>query len=113
MHLKNKRAVKKNFLASCILIAVVLISRQSVAQYPIIPNAMEDSADAAMKNVQAISDEAFARAWPAIQADEKKGSHLYSGLLNQLICRRRKFLLFPVQKAVELILQVVAAVKFL
>jgi hypothetical protein len=73
MHLKNKRAVKKNFLASCILIAVVLISRQSVAQYPIIPNAMEDSADAAMKNVQAISDEAFARAWPAIQADEKKG----------------------------------------
>src|SRR5664279_1856840 len=73
MHLKSKRTVKKNFLTSCILIAVFLISKQSFAQYPIIPKAMEDSGNAAMESIGAISDAAFAKAWPTIQADEKKG----------------------------------------
>lgn len=53
--------------------AFLAISHQLQAQYPTIPPAMEDSANAAMKKIQALSDEAFAKALPVIEADEKKG----------------------------------------
>lgn len=65
--------MKKYFLPSCFLMAGFLLAQHAVAQYPTIPPAMEDSANAAMKNIQALSDEAFAKALPIIQADEKKG----------------------------------------
>lgn len=65
--------MKKYFLPSCFLMAGFLFAQHAVAQYPTIPPAMEDSANAAMKNIQALSDEAFAKALPIIQADEKKG----------------------------------------
>jgi hypothetical protein len=71
-HLK-KNNVKKYFLSSCILIASCLSSNSVVAQYPIIPKPMEDSVNAEMQKFQVISDEAFAKALPVIEADEKNG----------------------------------------
>ena len=49
------------------------IQQTATAQYPTIPPAMQDSADAAMKKIQALSDEAWSRALPTIQAGEKGG----------------------------------------
>jgi len=65
--------VKKYFLSSCIVIAACLSTQQSLAQYPIIPKPLEDSADAEMKKFQALSDAALAKALPVIQADQEKG----------------------------------------
>lgn len=65
--------MKKYFLASCFLMAGFLTAQHAVAQYPTIPPAMEDSANAEMKKFQVLSDEAFTKALPIIQADEKNG----------------------------------------
>ena len=65
--------MKKYFLSSCIVIAACLSTQQSLAQYPIIPKPLEDSADAEMKKFQALSDAALAKALPVIQADQEKG----------------------------------------
>jgi hypothetical protein len=43
------------------------------AQYPKIPPALQDSTDAVMKQVQKVSDDAFAKALPIIQQNEKNG----------------------------------------
>jgi hypothetical protein len=51
----------------------IFIFKPAFAQYPIIPHAMEDSANTEMKKIQALSDEAFTKALPIIEADEKKG----------------------------------------
>jgi hypothetical protein len=45
----------------------------SFAQYPTIPKAMEDSAERVMEEVKKLSDEAWQKALPIIEADEKKG----------------------------------------
>jgi hypothetical protein len=64
--------MKKYFIAfSVFLIAGYLHKVQ--AQYPIIPQALQDSADAEMKKFQQLSDEAWAKALPVIEADAKKG----------------------------------------
>ncbi len=65
--------MKKYFLPSCFFIAGFLTAQYAVAQYPTIPPAMEDSANAEMKKFQELSDEAFTKALPVIQADEKNG----------------------------------------
>ncbi|HEU4552329.1 MAG TPA: polysaccharide lyase [Chitinophaga sp.] len=43
------------------------------AQYPVIPRSMEDSAEAVMAQYKKRSDEAWAKAWPIIAAEAKKG----------------------------------------
>ena len=43
------------------------------AQYPVIPRSMEDSANAVMAAYKQRSDEAWAKAWPVIQAEAKQG----------------------------------------
>ena len=64
---------KKYFIPLCMFASLIAIGKQSAAQYPIIPPAMEDSANAEMKKFQSLSDEAFAKALPVIESDEKKG----------------------------------------
>jgi hypothetical protein len=59
-----------------IAISVFLVTgylHKAQAQYPIIPPALQDSADAEMKKFQQLSDEAWAKALPVIEADAKKG----------------------------------------
>ncbi len=65
--------MKKYFLPLCLLTASLLMQNQANAQYPRIPPAVQDSADAIQKDLYKYSDEAWAKALPIIQADEKKG----------------------------------------
>lgn len=59
---------------SVLFISITLAGAQPVlAQYPTIPPALEDSANAEMKKFRDRSDLAWAKAWPIIEADEKKG----------------------------------------
>ncbi|MGC4102908.1 pectate lyase family protein [Ferruginibacter sp.] len=61
-------------MSSYILTGILLASVQhAAAQYPTIPPAMEDSANKEMKRFQDISDEAWKKALPIIEADEKNG----------------------------------------
>ena len=53
--------------------SVLLISSMSFAQYPSIPPALEDSQNLEMKRFQDLSDKAWSKAIPIIEADEKKG----------------------------------------
>jgi hypothetical protein len=69
---KNKCMYKKYFFSACLL-AALLITNNAVAQYPVIPKAMEDSAEAEMQKFQLLSDEAFSKALPVIEAGEKNG----------------------------------------
>jgi hypothetical protein len=64
--------MKKYFLSLSIL-AIVGAAQSVKAQYPTIPPALQDSQDVVMKKLQAKSDEAWAKALPIIEADEKKG----------------------------------------
>src|SRR5215212_12189301 len=63
--------MKKQFISLSTLL--IGISFSSWAQYPTIPPALQDSADAEMKKVQKLSDDAWAKALPTIEADAKKG----------------------------------------
>ena len=63
----------KKYLISFGIITSFALCKEAAAQYPIIPKAMEDSVNAEMQKFQAVSDEAFAKALPVIEADEKKG----------------------------------------
>jgi hypothetical protein len=65
--------VKKYFLPVAFLLVGCAMQQQVAAQYPIIPPAMEDSANKEMQRFQVISDEAFQKALPVIEADEKNG----------------------------------------
>lgn len=49
------------------------MANKAAAQYPKIPPATEDSANKVMEGYKKLSDEAWAKAWPIIEADEKKG----------------------------------------
>lgn len=70
---KKEIITLKKYFFPCFLLASVLIGKKSAAQYPTIPPAMEDSAAAEMKKIQALSDKAFTKALPIIEADQKKG----------------------------------------
>src|SRR5215212_3476705 len=63
--------MKKQFISLSTLL--IGISFSSWAQYPTIPPALQDSADAEMKKVQKLSDDAWAKALPIIEAEEKNG----------------------------------------
>jgi len=69
----KKSTVIKYFLSFFTLAAVIFTGNGVVAQYPLIPKAMEDSANGEMKKIQALSEEAFSKALPAIEAEEKNG----------------------------------------
>src|ERR1700733_3594181 len=64
--------MKKKFVLFLIPAFIAGITRVS-AQYPKIPPALQDSADTEMKKFQKISDEAWAKALPIVEAEEKKG----------------------------------------
>lgn len=52
----------------------LLVAVQSAwSQYPTIPKTLEDSADAAMKGFKNLSDQAWTKALPTIEAEEKSG----------------------------------------
>lgn len=63
--------MKKYFLSFSVIAS--LLSGSVFAQYPVIPQALQDSADAEMKKFEHLSDEAWAKALPIIEADGKKG----------------------------------------
>lgn len=60
----------KRFLLTC---SIAFTSIYLYAQYPTIPKAMEDSAGQEMAKFRKLSDEAWAKALPIIEADAKKG----------------------------------------
>lgn len=62
--------MKKQLVALSLCMATAQIA---LAQYPTIPPSVEDSTNAEMKKFKERSDAAWAKAWPIIQADEKKG----------------------------------------
>lgn len=49
------------------------MNNKAGAQYPVIPPALEDSANAEMKKIEKLSDEAWTKALPIVEADTKKG----------------------------------------
>lgn len=53
--------------------SIVCTGISSYAQYPMIPKAMEDSADRVMAEIKKRSDQAWEKALPIIEADAKKG----------------------------------------
>ncbi|MFT3935723.1 MAG: polysaccharide lyase [Chitinophagaceae bacterium] len=63
----------KQYIFSSCLLAAALLSNNANAQYPTIPPAVEDSANAEMKKFQQLSDDAWSKALPIVEADEKKG----------------------------------------
>ncbi len=65
--------MNKKFIPCCVLTALSIISNKAMAQYPRIPKPVEDSADKIMEGYKKISDEAWAKAWPIIEMDEKNG----------------------------------------
>ncbi|CAN5808168.1 polysaccharide lyase [soil metagenome] len=64
---------KKITIISCCFIALMPFHFAAMAQYPVIPPAMEDSANNEMKRFQDISDIAWNKALPIIEVDEKNG----------------------------------------
>jgi hypothetical protein len=70
---QNITNMKKNLRVSVLALACIGFSTVTRAQYPVIPKSVEDSADQVMAEVKKKSDEAWAKALPIIEADEKKG----------------------------------------
>jgi hypothetical protein len=56
-----------------LLASVIAIHPAAYAQYPTIPPALQDSADKAMAKLTKLSDDAWAKALPIVEADAKKG----------------------------------------
>ena len=63
----------KKLLPFCLTIGIMITSVSVNAQYPTIPPALQDSADREMAKLQQLSDEAWQKALPIIEADTKKG----------------------------------------
>jgi hypothetical protein len=61
------------FVSLTVLTTIVGTGFNASAQYPKIPPALEDSANKEMKRFEMLSDEAWARALPIVEADAKKG----------------------------------------
>lgn len=53
------------------LFVIILLQKESIAQYPTIPQPLEDSANAIMEEYKKLSDSAWQTALPYVQADEK------------------------------------------
>lgn len=60
----------KRFLLTC---TIAITANSLFAQYPTVPKAIEDSAEQEMAKFRKLSDEAWAKALPVIEADAKKG----------------------------------------
>ncbi len=58
---------------SILLVTFSLIVTNSWAQYPTIPPTLEDSANKAMKAFEKLSDEAWSKALPIVEAEAKQG----------------------------------------
>lgn len=72
----NKRSLLSVHMTAkniALFIGLICGSVTANAQYPTIPQTMQDSADAAAKKLQTFSDEAWAVALPIIEADTKNG----------------------------------------
>ncbi len=65
--------MNKIFVPCCALLILSVISNKAAAQYPRIPKPVEDSANRIMEGYKKLSDEAWAKALPIIEADERKG----------------------------------------
>ncbi|MCW3092024.1 MAG: polysaccharide lyase [Ferruginibacter sp.] len=65
--------MKKSFLSVILLTFLCGATNQLFAQYPKIPPALQDSTDMEMKRFQKLSDEAWAKALPIMEADAKQG----------------------------------------
>ena len=65
--------MKIKFVLVLITAALLQIKTPAFAQYPKIPQALEDSQNIEMKKFQVLSDEAWSKALPIVEADEKKG----------------------------------------
>lgn len=55
------------------IVVLVVTTGHGYAQYPTIPKTLEDSAEQAMKNHKMLSDEAWKKALPVVEAEAKKG----------------------------------------
>jgi hypothetical protein len=64
--------MKKRLIAFSFFTTIIGVNT-SLAQYPTIPPSLEDSANNEMKKVKDRSDEAWAKAFPVVEADGKKG----------------------------------------
>ncbi len=66
--------IKKLRMKNLIAIGILLLSMHTAkAQYPVVPKSVEDSADLEMAKVKKLSDAAWQKALPIIQAEEKNG----------------------------------------
>src|ERR1051325_249760 len=65
--------MKIKFVFLLISISFLQLTDPAFAQYPKIPPALEDSQNVEMKKFQDLSDQAWNKALPIVQADEKKG----------------------------------------
>jgi hypothetical protein len=63
----------KRYKFSFLALAMMGYGISALAQYPKIPPALEDSANAEMKKFEKLSDEAWAKALPIVEAEAKKG----------------------------------------
>ncbi|MBO9595547.1 MAG: polysaccharide lyase [Niabella sp.] len=54
-------------------ISLLGLQQQATAQYPVIPKSVEDSADAVIAGYRKLSDAAWEKALPAVEADAKQG----------------------------------------
>lgn len=66
--------MNKYLVSGLLLCSVSLVNQSVSAQYPKIPPALEDSQNIEMQKFQKLSDEAWTKALPIIEADEKKGN---------------------------------------
>ena len=65
--------MKRYFVSVCLIVSVIGINKTASAQYPKIPPALEDSANSELKRFEKLSDEAWAKALPIVEADALKG----------------------------------------
>jgi hypothetical protein len=65
--------MKTNLRVSVLALACISFGSIAHAQYPVIPPALEDSANKVMNEVKKRSDEAWQKALPIIEADAKNG----------------------------------------
>src|ERR1044071_8800013 len=87
--------MKKYFVSILLLTSVLGINSAAIAQYPTIPPALEDSATAELKKFEKLSDEAWAKALPVIEADEKKGKPFVPWAKKPSDLPQSKILAFP------------------
>ncbi|MBO9617524.1 MAG: polysaccharide lyase [Niabella sp.] len=71
--------MNRNWLYVLGFTGMLLSQKQAAAQYPVIPKAVEDSADAVMAGYQKLSDKAWATALPIVEAGEKAGKPYVPG----------------------------------